>query len=323
MKELKLIGALLLLALVGCQKYETKYGVAATENTDLKTKVWDMVYSTEYGIFLLNADFSRSKKIIDFIPLSYASISVSLSHDRQKIAYVDPSTRSVKVVDTAGTVLHNLTMYNNVDDLGWFKGDSTLYMLTNNQIQFWGKALDLPNPVFNLPLGVSFLNITALDISDDLDVLYGFSYREYNAAGDSMRWLLQKNINYKSTANDYSQLDTVFYKKLSNANYGGDFSYLRMVDTASYDINYDINRLHNNEIGIAEIRNYSNGNDYVEIPFMFSGTQIVVSLEDNQFFFKKIDDFKRYRYGRIEQKWDSQTARKFIYFDCKIEESVF
>jgi len=214
MKQNIILSLLLMLFLVACKKYEAQYGIESATTTDLKDGVYEIAYSTEDGIFLLTTRLDRAKMLVSFAGQSSAkAVRVAFSSKKDKIAYVHPSSGIPIIVDTSGNVLQELTQYTNVNDLGWHNGDSTLYLLANNQIYFYGESLDLPKTVFPVYPGSFNYEVKTLDINDDLDIAYGAVY--YMFSNNKRYWYYTSEVDYKLP----SLADQVTTKLYTSYNY--------------------------------------------------------------------------------------------------------
>lgn len=197
MKKYLILILILGVSIASCKKYEVQYGMGTASTTVLQDDVYDIAYSTEEGVFLINAAMTRSKMLVSFAnAFSPRAGRVALSRNKDKVAYVSPNNGIPIIVDTLGNVLIELTQYTNVQDLGWHNEDETLYILSNNQVQFYGPSLDLPSPLFSIPSNAYDYEITTIDINEHLDVVYGAIYYEYS--GNYRDWYYSYNLNYKS-----------------------------------------------------------------------------------------------------------------------------
>lgn len=194
----------ILLLVVGCKKYEQQFGTSTNDTTDNGASRWEVVYSTNSGVFLLDGAFTKERKIANlsgFLPTDASRVAIS--NDGTKVAYTDANGMPI-IVDTLGNILHQLSQYSDVMDLGWAGNDSTLYILTNNQVFFFGPALDLPTPLFDIPANAQNVTITSLDINDNLDVLYSALYYVLISNNTELYWVGGEGINYKNSTNsDY------------------------------------------------------------------------------------------------------------------------
>jgi len=192
-----LILTILVIVLASCKKYEVQYGTETAETTAKQGDVYEIAYCTEDGVFLITGGMNRSKMLVSFANKRYAEGKpVALSLKKDKVAYIDPDNGAPVIVDTAGNVLEELTQYTNTNDLGWYNGNQTLYILSNNQVHFYGEALNLPNPLFVPPSGSNDYEVTSLDINKNLDVAYGAIY--YKEPGSYRNWYYSYNLNYNS-----------------------------------------------------------------------------------------------------------------------------
>ncbi|CAA6826616.1 MAG: Unknown protein [uncultured Aureispira sp.] len=199
MKKHFILILITVLTLASCKKYESQYGTETAATSVLKADVYEIAYSTESGVFLINAAMDRSKMLVSFANnASPKAGPVALSAKRDKVAYVDPDNGIPIIMDTLGNVLAQLTQYPNTKDLGWYNGEATLYILSNNQVHFYGEALDLPSPLFVVPPYANDYEVTALDINEDLDVVYGAVYYKLSSMGRDRDWYYSSTINYKS-----------------------------------------------------------------------------------------------------------------------------
>ncbi|WMX16617.1 MULTISPECIES: hypothetical protein [unclassified Aureispira] len=197
MKKQFILLVVMALLLHNCQKYEAQYGIETAEETVLGGNTYEIAYCTEEGVFLLTGNMKRAKKVVSFANKLYPEAKhVALSIQKDRVAYIDPDTRTPVIVDTMGNVLEELTQYTNTNDLGWHNGDRTLYILANNQVHFYGEALSLPNALFVQPPSSYDYEVTSLDINDDLDVAYGAIY--YKASGSYRNWYYSYHYNYKA-----------------------------------------------------------------------------------------------------------------------------
>jgi hypothetical protein len=209
MKKYLILLLILTVTITSCEKYEVQYGTETAATTGLRDGVYEIAYSTEDGVFLVTAGLDRSKMLVSFANKPHRKAGrVALSPKKDKVAYVDPDNGVPVIVDTAGNVLAELTQYTNTNDLGWHNGDETLYILSNNQIHFYGPPLDLPISLFPSPSGSQDYKVTTIDINDNLDVTYGVLYHEYG--GSYRTWHYGYGLNYKSPSlND--QYNTASY----------------------------------------------------------------------------------------------------------------
>lgn len=198
-----------------CKKFEPTYGTETASTAFLNDDVYEIAYSTEDGVFLINAKMTRSKMLVSFAnkPNPRAG-HVALSFSRDKVAYIDPDNGIPIIVDTLGNVLTQLTQYPNTKDLGWHNKDSTLYILANNEVHFYGEALDLPSPLFVAPPFSVDYEVTAIDIDEDLNLAYAAVYYKFSSAATYRNWYHSYNINYKlPSLTDESEItaDATYY----------------------------------------------------------------------------------------------------------------
>lgn len=234
MKKHLILILIITVVLTGCKKYEVQYGTETGATTVLQNDVYDIAYSTEEGVFLLTTAMSRSKMLVSFANKFRPKAGrVALSPKKDKVAYVDPDNGVPVIVDTSGNVLAELTQYTNVNDLGWYNGDKTLYILSNNQVYFYGEALDLPNPLFARPSGANDYEVTSLDINDELDVAYGAIYYEFS--GSYRKWYYSSSLNYKSSTLIDETYDRLYASYYYLQNVGADskryYHTIRFIDT--------------------------------------------------------------------------------------------
>lgn len=203
-----LILMLIIATIASCKKYEVQYGTDTAATTELQEGLYEIAYGTEDGVFLITGGLERTKMLVSFANKFRPEAGrVALSPNKDKVAYVDPDNGVPIIVDTAGNVLIELTQYTNVNDLGWYNGDETLYILSNNEVHFYGPALDLPVSLFISPSGSQDYEVTTIDINENLDVLYGAFYHEYS--GSYRVWFYSYELNYKSpTLNDRHDVET-------------------------------------------------------------------------------------------------------------------
>ena len=188
---------IIVITIASCKKYEVQYGTDTATTTELQDDVYEIAYSTEKGVFLIKSELTQPKMLISFAnKLHPRAGRVALNQKKDKVAYVDPDNGVPIIVDTAGNVLIELTQYTNVNDLGWHNGDETLYVLYNNEVHFHGPALDLPDSLFIRPSGSYNYEVTTIDISENLNVVYGAIYYKY--AGSYRDWYYSYTRKAKS-----------------------------------------------------------------------------------------------------------------------------
>jgi hypothetical protein len=208
MKKYLILMLIIIVTIACCKKYEVQYGIDTAATTELQEGVYEIAYGTEDGVFLITGELERTKMLVSFANKFRPKAGrVALSPNKDKVAYVDPDNGIPIIVDTAGNVLIELTQYTNVNDLGWYNGDETLYILSNNEVHFHGPALDLPVSLFLSPSGSQDYEVTTIDINENLDVLYGAVYHEYS--GSYRVWFYSYVLNYKSpTLNDKYDIES-------------------------------------------------------------------------------------------------------------------
>ncbi|MBL0744452.1 hypothetical protein [Chryseolinea lacunae] len=74
---------------------------------------------------------------------------VKLSSDRKKVAYLNEGGHPVIISATDGKVIETLWQYTHIDQMGWVRNTSTLYMLVNNKVEWYGERIDIEQPVTN------------------------------------------------------------------------------------------------------------------------------------------------------------------------------
>jgi hypothetical protein len=197
MKKDLILMLIIVTMIASCKKYEVQYGTDTAATTALQEDVYEIAYSTEEGVFLIKTGLTQPKMLISFANKVYQRAGrVALNQKKDKVAYVDPDSGVPIIVDTAGNVLIELTQYTNVNDLGWHNGDETLYILYNNEIHFHGPALDLPDSLFIQPSGSYNYEVTTIDISKNLNVVYGAIY--YKNVGSYRDWYYSYTRKSKS-----------------------------------------------------------------------------------------------------------------------------
>lgn len=143
MKKIYFI-SLAFLLLVGCQ----------TDNPFLSDEVIAEFFArkvpkpVEHVVVIVDNDIYYFRNF-DSIPRRITSsptekkTHIKISNDHQKIAYLNASGNPV-IIDTTGNVLATLSQFNSIKQMDWSNDGATLYMLINNDIQFYGPAMDIP-----------------------------------------------------------------------------------------------------------------------------------------------------------------------------------
>ncbi len=199
---------ILLLQLSACSKYEPIYGVVGNETLATPELRYDLAYIYDNEVYLSNEILTDQLKLTNNSNSTNSPYTtkthVALSPDLDKIAYLDANGTPV-IIDILGNQLNRLTQFNNVKDIGWHanNGNTTLYILVNNTLEFWGPSLNLVNAPFDFvfPSTALFTTIDAIDINENLDI--AFSYRYYQPITTSSlyhEYYYGVGIQYSSSA---------------------------------------------------------------------------------------------------------------------------
>lgn len=208
------IVAFLIIGISSCTKYEPIYGVAGNTTTQGELKLRkDLVYIHRNDIYLVNEILADEKRLTSS-PTS-SKTHVALSPNLDKIAYLNANGTPV-IIDNEGNHIETLQQYTNVTDILWHpnNGVPTLVLLVNNNIVFHGPSLNLPsNPFdFAFPSDVTFQAIDAIDINEQLDVLFTFRYlRPYSTTSTLRRYYHGAAINFKNSSYDKSYTESGGY----------------------------------------------------------------------------------------------------------------
>ncbi len=179
-----------------CTKYEPIYGIVKPNNgPNLLNK--NTVYIHDNDIYITNEKLTEHKQLTQSSSLKKTHCVIASTHDR--IAYLDANGSPV-ILDEEGTQVAHLTQYTNVQDLNWYNGKQTLYILENNQLHFYGQALNLPNPLFSVfPTTTTAKTIDAIDIDSSLNVTYSYRYQiPYSQVSPLRKYYYGIAINYNS-----------------------------------------------------------------------------------------------------------------------------
>ncbi len=312
MKKYLILMLIITVTIASCEKYEVQYGTETAATTELQDGVYEIAYSTEDGVFLITAGLDRSKMVVSFAnKFNPRAGRVALSPKKDKLAYVDPDNGVPIIVDTAGNVLEELTQYTNTNDLGWYNGDETLYILSNNQIHFHGPSLDLPVSSFSSPSGSQGYQVTTVDINKNLDVVYGVIYYEFG--GSYRTWYYAYGVDYKSpTRTDiYSTKSYASYHAFQNVGADSRRSYhtLRFSDPESWRDVEEISGVY----GVFATGRYTYDRFEGDYLLRKSGFELSVS-EDGGLFKRTVSNSSNYR-ARL---WDIDTDNEPLFLDWAI-----
>lgn len=162
----------------GCQKYETQFEGPYDDKTYDGTPPanFEIVYAQGNEIKIISNKFSAQKSLkIASGPVSL--VSINYNHD--KIAYKVPG-ENIEIIDTTGATIATVGNSKDVTWFDWHQNGSTLYMVDNFKIRFYGptiyaKLTDLEN-VF--PAGAQAKSIPSLAITPDGSVVVNYRWKK-------------------------------------------------------------------------------------------------------------------------------------------------
>lgn len=117
--------------------------VELTEVQLVDLNIGKIVYIANNEVYLTDPDGEISVALTSD---GTTKTAVRLSYDREKIAYLKAGGIPV-ILDTLGNEIATLSSFTNVKDFGWSGDNQTLYMLKGNRIEYYGPAMDVPDPV--------------------------------------------------------------------------------------------------------------------------------------------------------------------------------
>ena len=102
---------------------------------------------------------------------------VRVSHDHTKFAYKN-ANGTIEIVDASGNITATLTQFTYVDDFIWSADDATLYILSTNQIQYYGPSMGLPAITYpGVPITAQKY-VKSLSVSAANDLAYVIYYED-------------------------------------------------------------------------------------------------------------------------------------------------
>ncbi len=216
--------------------------VSEDEINEMNPAVEDVCFIFNKDVYILESSEDLSAKRITFTPTVYKS-DVKISHNGKKIAYLLISNSPV-IIDRDGNTIEELNQYTYVDQLDWSADDETLFMLINNDLEFYGPAMDIPDitiPDFiPLVLGANTSVISA-DISVYNDLAYVVKYYDYPGGYTSIMVIKE---------NDGSNSERIVYghgfDRISYVNFSGHAQDLAVGFSYDYGNEYGIVELYNN-----------------------------------------------------------------------------
>ncbi len=122
------------------------------------------------------ADFLKPSIQITHSP-SEIKKQVRINHAGTKIAYLNSAGTPV-IIDLSGNTLATLTQYTSVDKIDWTFDDNTLYILTGNQLYFYGATPSIPTITY---VGVfETVDLQNVALSKNNDLAYIFRYFSFS-----------------------------------------------------------------------------------------------------------------------------------------------
>ena len=120
---------------------------------------------------------------------SAVKTQVKLSHDKSQIAYINAAGNPVIIHADNGATITTLTQYNYIDQMDWAKDRLTLYMLSGNQVSFYGNAPVIQQPEITHPYDdVKSFSMNALGDQGYYIKNYGdfWAHMEYHSTSKGM-----------------------------------------------------------------------------------------------------------------------------------------
>jgi hypothetical protein len=220
-----------ILGITACSKYDPIYGVAGNTTVEGPALTKDLVYIFDNDIYLTNVILTEEKRLT-FSPNSTKThIALSPNHDR--VAYLDANGTPV-IIDTLGNPIETLP-YSNVKDMKYHanNGNPILYMLRNNIILFYPSSLNISSNPFHFvfPTDATYEAIDAIDINEDLDVIFSFRYQKPYSPGSSLRnYYHGAGTNYSGTNSDKSaEINDGFYNAATTSYTAQNYPYYHMI----------------------------------------------------------------------------------------------
>lgn len=129
-----------------------------------------LVFIYNNDIYLLGENYERPKKITD--SPEAAKSMVSISYNKEKVAYLNSSKKPV-IIDTTGTEIESVQIVSPAEDIGWSPDNQTLYILSNNTVQFFGPSMAIPQ----IRTAFGPADIYSLHVSQNLDIVYSYGIK--------------------------------------------------------------------------------------------------------------------------------------------------
>ncbi|HBS88240.1 MAG: hypothetical protein A2W91_04460 [Bacteroidetes bacterium GWF2_38_335] len=250
MKAITIIFALFIL-FSSCKKSESPFlSQAEVDNylQNLNEGLDYIAYISENDIYYFT-DIDNAPIRLTNTPL-IEKTNVQISKNGNKIAYLKEDNYPV-IIDFSGNVIDELTEFTNITQMDWSEDGSSLYMLIENELFYYGPELNVRDLTFyNVPY-FPYNTILSASISKDLDLAYVMRY--------------------------YDVADYDYHEKLIIKPYGTDVT-LEFFSTHSRMAYVDFSS--NYRDFVLAFNNYSDSKEYIRLEFYSDYTGISDTEKD-------------------------------------------
>jgi len=158
MRALKIVVSILILSLVNGCTDESPF-LSKAEAYELSNELnlnRDPFHKVKNFAAIINNDvyyFHRLDSVPKRLTNSPSAVktNIKLSFDKKQIAYLNGAGHPVIIRTDNGQILQTLTQFSFIDQMDWAKDRLTLYMLSDNVVNFYGESIEIIQPVINHP----------------------------------------------------------------------------------------------------------------------------------------------------------------------------
>ena len=160
---------LLLIIIIGCKKkcpFLSKEEIEQLFPPDANVGNVAIIFNNDIYFFPTSI-LTTPEQITNTSSIVKSMVKVSHHHDR--FAYINGTTNTIEIVNRQGGVVDQITSYVNPQQFDWCNNDSTLYILLDNHVYYYGPSI-IPTIPYTPP-SISYF-ITTMSYSKDNDLAY-------------------------------------------------------------------------------------------------------------------------------------------------------